>query len=123
MSSEALTTYIKKTEEMLTRISDAEAQSKDNQSRDQVIESITEKITEREALLDQIKGPYTDEEMQLGKKAVELDQQLQSKLSTIQTAIKTDMRTAKKQQRTHSQYANPYNQVASADGMYLDSRK
>ncbi|GAA0285494.1 flagellar protein FliT [Gracilibacillus halotolerans] len=123
MSNAALQTYITKTEEMLDRISEAEAHSKDNESRDHVIEIISNKIVEREDLLEKIKGPYSDKEAQLGRKAVELDKQLQSKLALITTAIRADMRIAKKQQRTHSQYANPYNQVASADGMYLDSRK
>ena len=121
--SQALKTYIQKTEEMITWLTKAEASNKDNNARDELITFITEKIAEREPLVEQIKGPYTDEEKQLGQTAVKLEQQLQTKMRKLNNEIKADMRIAKKQQRTHSQYANPYNQLANADGMYLDSRK
>ena len=121
--SQALKAYIEKTEEMLTWLEKAKASTKDNNTRDEVITFITEKIAEREPLMEQIQAPYSDEEKQLGQTAIKLDRQLQLKMNQLNNEIKADMRMAKKQQRTHSQYANPYNQLANADGMYLDSRK
>lgn len=120
---QVLKTYIQKTEEMLTWIAKAEASTKDNNARDELITFITKKIAEREPLMEQIKGPYTDTEKQLGQKAIELDQLLQSKLNQLNNEIKADMRMTKKQQRSHSKYTNPYNQLANVDGMYLDSKK
>ncbi len=116
---ESLNKYIKKTKIMLQLL----AQPLNNDQREKAINKINQLIADREALTKDIKAPFSSEERELGKQAIELDQQLNQELQKVFQDIKKDMRNAKKQSRSNHSYLNPYKNVASYDGRFLDSKK
>ncbi|MGN8648389.1 hypothetical protein ACTNEO_20315 [Gracilibacillus sp. HCP3S3_G5_1] len=116
---EALKQYIDKTQIMLQLLT----QPLNNEQRESAITKINQLIEERGTLTEEIKPPFTQQEQQLGKHAMELDQQLNQELKRVFQLIKKDMRNAKKQPRSNHSYLNPYQSVASYDGRFLDSKK
>ncbi|MDX8044637.1 hypothetical protein SH601_01440 [Gracilibacillus sp. S3-1-1] len=116
---EALKQYIEKTQIMLQLL----AQPLTNEQRERAITKIDQLMEERGELTKDIKPPFSKEEEQLGKKAIELDNQFQQQLANLFRHIKKDMRNAKKQSRSNHSYLNPYKNVASYDGRFLDSKK
>ncbi|WP_163579020.1 hypothetical protein [Gracilibacillus saliphilus] len=116
---EALKTYVEKTKIMLQLL----AQPLNNEQRERAINKISQLIEERAALTKEIVPPFSSEQQELGKQAIELDQQLNQALKNVFQHIKKDMRNAKKQPRSNHSYLNPYKNVASFDGRFLDSKK
>ncbi|MFD2655537.1 hypothetical protein [Gracilibacillus thailandensis] len=116
---DSLNKYIDKTKIMLQLL----AKPLNNEQRENAINRITQLIDDREALTKDIKPPFSSEEQELGKQAIELDQQLNHELTKVFQHIKKDMRNAKKQSRSNHSYLNPYKNVASFDGRFLDSKK
>ncbi|SFM23172.1 flagellar protein FliT [Gracilibacillus orientalis] len=116
---EALKQYFQKTKMMLQLLE----QPFKNDERERAIEKINQLLEEREPLTKEIKPPFSSEEQVLGNKVLELDQQLDQQLKKVFQHIKKDMRNAKKQPRSNHSYLNPYKNVASYDGRFLDSKK
>ncbi|WP_058306732.1 hypothetical protein [Gracilibacillus massiliensis] len=116
---ESINQYIEKTEKMLKLLE----KPLKNEQREKAIETINQLIEEREMITKQIKGPFNDTQQELGKKAILLDQQLSESLEKVYQHLRKDMRNAKKQPRSNNSYLNPYKNVASYDGRFLDSKK
>lgn len=91
--------------------------------REAVIEQVNHLVEQRGALLNEIAPPYTVEEMQLGKMLVHLNKEIQAKMDTLFNELKIEMKQAKKQKKSNRTYINPYENVKSVDGVYMDSKK
>ncbi|KAB8132338.1 hypothetical protein F9U64_12610 [Gracilibacillus oryzae] len=94
-----------------------------DESREEIIKNIDILLEKRQELIPFIKSPFEEEEISLGKDCLALDQKLEPKLQKLLGNIKTKMRVNKKQTRSTKQYLNPYQQLSTHDGMFLDSRK
>lgn len=91
--------------------------------RDTVIEQVNHLVEQRGELLNEITPPYTEEEKKLGKELVTLNEQIQVKMNTLFDDLKLEMKQVKKQKKSNRTYVNPYENVKSLDGIYLDSKK
>ncbi|MED1204385.1 hypothetical protein [Heyndrickxia acidicola] len=98
---------------------DKPVESKD---RDQVIAKIQSFLSRREALLSDIKGPFTSEEKQMGQEALELNKRIQDKMQAIKLDIQKDILTVKNQKKNAPKYINPY-QSLQRGGILYDKRK
>ncbi|SHM96020.1 hypothetical protein [Gracilibacillus kekensis] len=116
---DAIGKYIEKTEKMIKLLE----KPLKNEQREKAIETINQLIEEREIITKQIKGPFSTSEQELGKEALVLDQQLSNSMEQVYQHLKKDIRNAKKQPRSNNSYLNPYKNVASFDGRFLDSKK
>ncbi|ENH98419.1 flagellin-specific chaperone FliT [Gracilibacillus halophilus YIM-C55.5] len=112
-------TYYQLTKEML----DLFDQYPESDKRDDLIEEINRLLQERQEVTDLIQPPFTQDERALSEEIYQLDQQLDKKLNRLFKRIKTDLQNTKKQQKSTPQYMNPYKNVATYDGTFLDSRK
>ncbi|SER81345.1 flagellar protein FliT [Gracilibacillus ureilyticus] len=111
--------YINLTQEMIQLLD----QPIKSESREEAIKEIDSLLDKRETLVQAISPPYNAEDTKLGKQCLALDQELEPKLQLVLTKIKTSMRNNKKQTRSTKQYLNPYKQLSTYDGMFLDSKK
>lgn len=91
--------------------------------RNDVVNKVDQLLNEREVVISEIKPPYDEATIQLGKEVVQLDEQLKPKLDVLLLKIKSDMKNNKKQTRSTKQYLNPYQKLANYDGMFMDSKK
>ncbi|WP_430790973.1 flagellar protein FliT [Virgibacillus flavescens] len=97
--------------------------SVDSKNREPIIEQINSLIERRGSLLDEVKPPFTEEEKVLGKKLVVMNETIQIKMNKVLSSLKVEMKQLKTQKKSNLNYVNPYKDVRSMDGMYVDSKK
>lgn len=90
--------------------------------RDERIKKIEELMEKREAFMQNIKPPFSPEEQLLGKKLMDLNQQLDKLLLLEKTAIQKNIKDLHKTKESTNKYANPY-QSLNTDGIFYDKRK
>ncbi|PKR77992.1 hypothetical protein CEY16_08715 [Halalkalibacillus sediminis] len=105
------------TENIIVRIKMA-----DKNNREEVVSEFDQFVEEREKLLKGIKGPYTDEEKELGSRLVELDQQLQSLVQNYLSSFRTDMVSFQRKKVSNKRYTNPYASLYGRDGSFIDKK-
>lgn len=91
--------------------------------REQLIKQVNELIDQRQAELEQLAPPYTDEEVKLGQKTIQFDEAINVKLSTLFKSIQADMEEVQQRKVQTKSYINPYGKLKTTDGMYLDSKQ
>lgn len=91
--------------------------------RDTAIEQITSLLEKRTTLINEIKPPYSAEEMKLGKDIVSMNTFIDTQLVQLQEMIKQDIQNAKKKKQSQKKYVNPYNSMTTLDGAFYDKRK
>jgi flagellar protein FliT len=97
-------------------------QSINEENRDNVIGKIEELLEKRQAILEQIKPPFSNEEKELGKEIVKMNRALDTNLSLLSNDIKRDMNGLNKKKVSAKKYTNPYESV-NFDGMFYDKKK
>ncbi|MGP4105570.1 flagellar protein FliT [Virgibacillus sp. L01] len=95
----------------------------DAKDRDAVIAQVNRLVEQRGDLLSEITPPYSEAEKQLGKELVKLNEQIQEKMNSLFDDLKVEMKQVKKQKKSNRTYVNPYENVKTNDGMYMDSKK
>ncbi|MBT2757193.1 flagellar protein FliT [Mesobacillus foraminis] len=90
-------------------------------NRDQKITLIEELLQKREDAMKGMAAPYTDEEKQLGKKLIELNQLLDRLLASEKNDIQKDLKELNVKKESSNKYVNPYQSLA-VDGMFYDKR-
>lgn len=110
--------------EMTTEMVDVlEQYEKQSIDRSTTIEKMTTLIERRDEIMNELKPPYTDEEMEIGKKVIELNEQITEKMEQIYKLVKEDMSKVKKKKAYNPSYINPYGNLRTTDGLYIDSKK
>ncbi|WP_042142663.1 flagellar protein FliT [Paucisalibacillus sp. EB02] len=94
-----------------------------NNDRQRVIEEINTLLIKRDSYMELISEPYSDEELALGKKLLPTNQKIQQKMNLLFAELKTEMKQMKKQKNSNRKYTNPYENVQTIDGMFMDKRK
>lgn len=93
------------------------------QNRPKVIEEVNSLLKQRGLQMESISEPFTKEELELGKKLLPLNEQIQYKMELLFNGLKSEMREVKKQKNSNRKYMNPYEKVQTIDGMFMDKRK
>ena len=93
------------------------------EERDETIEQVNGLLDEREQLLQDIQRPYSDKEKELGKEILHMDQTIQEKTNALMKQVKKDIAQTKKQKSSNQKYTNPYQNVSTSDGMFMDQKK
>ncbi|HZW69123.1 MAG TPA: hypothetical protein VFF20_11075 [Pseudogracilibacillus sp.] len=87
-----------------------------------VIEKINDLLEKREVILEKIKAPYSKEEEVIGGEVVKLDKLISEKMDFIYKTIQQDLKQLKHQKDSNKTYINPYKDMNTVDGMYLDNK-
>jgi flagellar protein FliT len=93
----------------------------DEEGRDNAITKIEELLGKRQAILEQLKPPFSNEENELGKGIVKMNRVLDTKLILISNKVQRDMNGLNKKKASAKKYTNPYESV-NFDGMFYDKR-
>jgi|SRR5690625_3933302 len=91
--------------------------------REQVIHQLNELLEQRDQYIKQLSPPYTAEEEKLGQQIVKMNEQITKKMLSIQNQLKREMKQMKRSKQSAEVYVNPYRDVRSIDGMFLDQKK
>ncbi|MFA8437305.1 hypothetical protein [Pueribacillus sp. YX66] len=91
-------------------------------SRDSYIETISELLERRQSLIASFPGTFTEEEKQIGKQIVTLNERVDKKLKEQLIFLKKELDTFQRNKRRQKHYSNPYKDIA-VDGMYFDKKK
>lgn len=91
--------------------------------REQLIEQVNELIDQRQKEVDQLAPPYTEDEMKLGQKTIQIDKVINEKLTVLFKNIQEDMKEVQQRKVQTKSYINPYGKLKTTDGMYLDSKQ
>ena len=90
--------------------------------RDERIDRITKLLDRREEFLSHIKPPFSDEELQLGRQSMLLNQQVDQLLLLQKQEIQRDIKELNQKKKSSNKYTNPYENLAT-DGMFYDKKK
>lgn len=93
-----------------------------SKNRDDVMQQLNELIEERGKWMEQLSPPYSDEEMKLGNEIAKLNPKIQMKMQNLFTDLKTEMKQMQQQKKSQQFYTNPYKNVSTLDGTFLDRK-
>jgi flagellar protein FliT len=93
-----------------------------NEKRDEVIARIEQLLEEREPLLAQLPSSFTEEEQQIGREILALNQTIDAKFLELKRAIQRDLQRTKQTKTVVKHYNHPYESL-SIDGMFYDKKK
>lgn len=91
--------------------------------REVLIEEVNRLMDERENVMKQLQPPYNKEEMVLGQDILKMNEQIEHALNKLFTELKRDMSLVKKRKATTKKYMNPYGDLPTAEGVYLDFKE
>ncbi|WP_428911003.1 flagellar protein FliT [Niallia sp. Krafla_26] len=94
-----------------------------NKNRDQKINKIQTLLELREGFMDKMEPPFSQEDQELGKKLIEMNQKVNALLVKEKLAIQLDLHNLKKQEKSAAKYNNPYESLSTIDGIFYDKRK
>ncbi|GIO23879.1 flagellar protein FliT [Oceanobacillus sp. J11TS1] len=92
-------------------------------NREEIIRLFHEKMEERGKLLEAMVPPYTEEEDELGRIVVQMNQEIEKKMNRLFMDLKNEMKQVQQQKKSTTSYSNPYKNVQGLDGMFLDQKK
>ncbi|GAB3056958.1 flagellar protein FliT [Virgibacillus ainsalahensis] len=94
-----------------------------SQNRDTIVEQVNQLVEQRGYHMKELTPPYTQEEKYLGEKLIELNVPIQQSMNQLFAQLKEEMKQVKKQRKSNRKYINPYANVRTMDGMFMDSKK
>lgn len=90
--------------------------------RDQTMKEMDALIQQRDQHIAYFKEPYTDEEMAIGKKIIQMNERLEQEMGRLFAEIKSDMKKVKQNKELNYSYIKPYGNIKTTDGMYVDDK-
>jgi flagellar protein FliT len=92
------------------------------EDRESYIEQLKQLLDERQSLMTELSGTYSEGDMKVGQELVALNQQLEPLLKEQLMTIETDIGNIKRKKAGSNRYNKGY-QNFSSDGMFLDKKK
>lgn len=108
-----------KTKEILSLLHKVDNRDTD---RDMIITEINQLLEQRSRILKEIVPPYSDEEMAIGKSVTVLDEEIEANMLALFNRVREDYKQVKKKKDLGASYINPYGNMKTVDGMYLDNK-
>ncbi|MFA1821350.1 flagellar protein FliT [Virgibacillus oceani] len=94
-----------------------------DKNRAEIIEETNVLVDKRENYINALQPPYTNEEMEIGKKLISLNAEIHTKMQQLYAELKLELKNVRKQKKSNRSYINPYANVRNTDGMFMDSKK
>src|SRR5690625_2136328 len=98
-------------------------QSITTKNRESVISEVTTVIEERGRMMEELIPPFSEDDKSEGKKVVQLNVQIEKKMELLFESLNHDIRKMNTKKESSRSYINPYGNIKSTDGMYLDSKQ
>lgn len=106
--------FYERTEELIAILESAD-------DRDGKISSVEALLDERENLMKEMVPPFSADEVEVGKKLVQLNSRLMQLLQKEKVHIQKDIKNLQAKKESNNKYVNPYNNL-STDGVFYDKR-
>ncbi|MGD6804716.1 flagellar protein FliT [Rossellomorea aquimaris] len=90
--------------------------------RDEIIAEVESLLKQRQAVMADMKGPYSEEEKKLGKQILVWNSEIERGLANLRNDIKRNMNSVAKKKTSAKKYTNPYESM-QFDGMFYDKKK
>lgn len=103
----------------LMEVFDQEITSK---NRDVIIKEIDQLIEQRGRYLKEVTPPYSKIETITGKEIVHMNKKIEKEMNVLFNGLKKEMQQIKKQKRSNQSYVDPYKNLQTIDGMFMDSK-
>lgn len=97
--------------------------NKGTSDRAVLIDEINLLVKQRETEINALKSPYTEEAMALGQDILKMNQKIEEEMQLIFSKLKKDISLVKKRQQTSKKYINPYGNMRTIEGVYLDMKE
>jgi flagellar protein FliT len=94
-----------------------------DKNREEIIGRINSLVERRAVYINKLQPPYSREEIELGKKLISLNTEIQTKMHELRDMLKSEIKNVKKQKKSNRSYTNPYASMQHTDGMFMDSKK
>ena len=98
-------------------------QSVNPKNREAIINAVDTLIEQRGGIMKDVAPPFTEKEKLIGQNIIALNEQIKGEMKHVFEGLKRDMRQVNKQKESNRSYINPYRNMESTDGMYLDSKQ
>lgn len=92
-----------------------------NEKRDETIAMIEKLLAERDLLIRKLQPPYSEEEQEIGRQIVSLNNAIAEKLQQLKLQIQQDLKAVKQKMTANQNYMSLY-QPLSIDGMFYDKK-
>ncbi len=89
--------------------------------RDGKISRVEALLDERESLMKEMLPPFSPDEVEVGKKLVQLNSRLMQLLQKEKVLIQKDIKNLQAKKESNNKYVNPYDNL-STDGVFYDKR-
>jgi len=109
--------------ELTIEIKDLLAEDIPSKGREDTITQLNELIKRRGSYIDAMSQPFDEEEKRLGQKVISINASVQSRMQALFSDLKKDIQSMKKQKKSNRSYINPYKDVQTMDGMFMDKKK
>jgi flagellar protein FliT len=96
-------------------------ENKTEMNRDGKIQLIHEFLEEREKEISGLSAPYTDQEIELGRLLVDLNEKLGILLEREKVLIQKDIKELHAKKESNQKYSNPYESFTTG-GVFYDKR-
>jgi flagellar protein FliT len=106
--------FYERTEELISILESAD-------ERDGKISIVEALLDERESLMKEMVPPFSADEVEVGKKLVQLNIRLMQLLQSEKVLIQKDIKNLQTKKESNSKYVNPYENL-STDGVFYDKR-
>jgi flagellar protein FliT len=90
--------------------------------RDEVIAEIESLLDQRQSVMADMKGPYSEKEKELGKQILAWNSEIEKGMTNLRNDIKRNMNSVSKKKISAKKYTNPYESL-QFDGMFYDKKK
>lgn len=92
------------------------------EARDEFIDKIETFLSERQKLVNQLEGAIlSEEEKEMGKKIVSLNQAIDERLKVLQMQIRRDINVFRDKKVKNRKYESPYD-GPTLEGVFIDKR-
>ncbi|HLS06701.1 MAG TPA: hypothetical protein VK079_02020 [Bacillota bacterium] len=118
-----MTRHIEKLYDLTEELLNLVIQKPLNKNRESLINDINDLIDRREKCIKNIQPPYTENEVTIGQQIVQMDEEISQKMLHMQQSIRNEIKHMRKSKQSTTSYVNPYENVRTIDGMFLDQRK
>ena len=97
-------------------------ENKPEKDRDEKIRLINDYLEKREIQINELIAPFTDEEIELGVKIINLNKRVKSLLEQEKLLIQKDIKELHEKKKSTQKYSDPYQNLLDG-GVFYDKRK
>lgn len=94
----------------------------EDEDRTEKINYVNTLLEKRQEYIQKLNPPYSDKQLQLGKQIMKMELEIKKDMHQIYKELRTKIIKMKEQKDSNRTYINPYKNMGTVDGMYVDDK-